>query len=291
MKIGVDYLDRVRRIAALYTKRKTSDLMEGNFSSLQHGRSLDFDDLREYRVGDDVSDIDWKASSKAGKTLVRRYFAERKHNVVFACDTGSKMLGDTPAGESKAHLALMTLGISACLFDKQGVNYALAFSGPEGDAMTGFLSGAAHLERILAEYQKALEGGEPKRSLNAVLEKVSAAFARHTVIVIITDGEGLYAIDGRLIRRMIYRSDVVIFKLEDAFLTTPDAFDLDANRFEDPFLAMDAALREEEEKLRRSLDREAEKEMTPYRVFFRGISKEEEIVDALCELFRRRKGA
>ena len=87
-----DYLDRVRKIAALYTKRKTSDLLDGDFHSLQHGRSLDFDDLREYRFGDDVNMIDWKSSSRAGKTLIRRYFAERRHKrPIFSASRGSTM--------------------------------------------------------------------------------------------------------------------------------------------------------------------------------------------------------
>ena len=99
--LNYDYLDRVRRAAELYTKRKTSDLLDGDFQSRMHGRSLDFDDLREYHYGDDVNYIDWKSSSRAGRTLVRRYFADRKHNVLFIGDTGKKMTGDTPAGESK----------------------------------------------------------------------------------------------------------------------------------------------------------------------------------------------
>jgi len=38
------------------------------------------------------------------------------------------------------------------------------------------------------------------------------------------------------------------------------------------------------------MDETAESFMTPSRVFFRSISREEEIIDALVELFRRRKG-
>ena len=116
--LNYDYLDRVRRAAELYTKRKTSDLLDGDFQSRMHGRSLDFDDLREYHYGDDVNYIDWKSSSRAGRTLVRRYFADRKHNVLFIGDTGKKMTGDTPAGESKEHIALMAFGIAAVAFRK-----------------------------------------------------------------------------------------------------------------------------------------------------------------------------
>ena len=291
MNINVDYLDRVRRMASLFTTRKTSDLLEGDYSSLQHGRSLDFDDLREYRYGDEISDIDWKSSSRTGKTLVRRYFADRKHNAVFVCDTGTKMTGDTPAGESKKQLALMTFGMTAYLLDKQGINYALAHSSAEGDTVSNFLSGAAHLERLLAGYENAIESGEPVHTLNTVLENVSAAYSRHMVMIIITDGEGLAMIDDKLVRRMVYHNDVYIFKIEDAFLTTADVFDLDANRFEDSYLSSDKLLHDREVKLREEMDRTAERTMTPYRVFFKSISKEEEIVDALVELFRKRKGA
>ena len=291
MKINTDYLDRVRRMAALFTKRKTSDLLEGDFSSLQHGRSLDFDDLREYRYGDEISDIDWKSSSRTGKTLVRRYFADRKHDVIFVGDTGMKMTGDTPAGESKEQVALMTLGMCAYLFDKQGVNYALAFSDEDGNMITPFMSGALHIERLLTGYQKAIEGAEPKNPLPKLLDDVSGAFSRHMVMVILTDSEGLAGIDEKLIRRMVYHNDVYIFKIEDAFLTSPGVFDLQAARFEDPYLASDPQLHKEEVRLRSEMDLAAEKSMTPYRVFFRSISREEEIVDVLVELLHRRKGA
>ena len=160
----------------------------------------------------------------------------------------------------------MTLGVCAYLFDKQGTNYALTFSGADGDIRTGFLSGAAHLEQLLSEYQKALLRGEPKHSLAALLEDVSAAWVRHMVMVVITDSEGLASIDEALVQRMIYHNDV------------------------DPFLAMDAALHREEVDLRLRMDGQAERVTAPYRVFFHSLSREEEIIDALSELFRRRRG-
>ena len=70
-----DYLSRIRANLTLYSKKKTANLLDGGFRSIFRGRSLDFDDLREYTYGDNVRDIDWKSSSKTGKTLVRRYIA------------------------------------------------------------------------------------------------------------------------------------------------------------------------------------------------------------------------
>lgn len=288
--LNYDYLDRVRRIASLYTKRKTSDLLDGDYSSMQHGRSLDFDDLREYRYGDDINYIDWKSSSRVGKPLVRRYFADRKHDVLFIGDTGKKMTGDTPAGESKEHIALMAFGVAAYILGKQGVNYALSYCSDEGSRISSFMSGPSHLEELLGSYKKAIECGKPKQSFYETLLNSAAVFSRHMIMIIITDAEGLAEMDAGLIKRLIYYNDVYIFKIEDALLTETDVYDLDADDYVDPFLAMCRDLYREEVKLKEDLDKKAEKLLTPHRIFFKSISKEEEIVDSLIYLFRRRKG-
>ena len=288
--LNYDYLDRVRRVAALYTKRKTSDLLDGDYSSMQHGRSLDFDDLREYRYGDDINYIDWKSSSRVGKPLVRRYFADRKHDVLFIGDTGKKMTGDTPAGESKEHIALMAFGVAAYILGKQGVNYALSYCTDESSRISSFTSGPSHLEELLGSYRKAIECGTPKQSFYDTLLNSAAIFSRHMIMIIITDAEGLAEMDAGLIKRLIYYNDVYIFKIEDALLTATDVYDLDADDYVDPFLAMCRDLYREEVKLKEDLDKKAEKLLTPHRIFFKSISKEEEIVDTLIYLFRRRKG-
>ena len=289
MKIDLsyDYLDRVRRAVAFYTKRKTSDLLEGDYSSMQHGRSLDFDDLREYRPGDDINYIDWKSSSRVGKTLVRRYFADRKHDVIFVGDTGTKMTGDTPAGESKEQIALMAFGVAAYLLGKQGVNYALSYCGSGNRRISSFLSSPMHLEELLYGYKEAIESGEPRQSFYQTLSDTASVFTRHMVMVIITDAEGLAELDMKLVRRLIYCNDVYIIKIEDALLTSDD---LEAGVMADPFLALCKDLREEEKKMKEDLDRTAEHLLTPNRVFFKSVSREEEIVDVLIALFGMRKG-
>lgn len=290
VNIDFDYLDRVRKIATLYTKRKTSDLFDGDYHSRQHGRSLDFDDLREYYYGDDVSMIDWKSSSRVGKTLIRRYFADRRLNVIFVGDTGKKMTGDTPAGESKEQIALMALGITAYLVGEQGATYGLSCCGKDGQRITPFLTGPGHLEELIYTYKESIEKGSPSQSFRETLLKTASSFSRHMVMVIITDTEGLAEMDKGLVKRLAYYNDVYIFCIEDAFLTSDNAFDLDADHFADPFLAICEDLRREEMQIRTQLEQTAEKILTPSRIFYKKISREEEIVDALVWLFGRRKG-
>ena len=290
VNINFDYLDRVRKIATLYTKRKTSDLFDGDYHSRQHGRSLDFDDLREYHYGDDVSMIDWKSSSRVGRTLIRRYFADRRLNVIFAGDTGRKMTGDTPAGESKEQIALMALGITAYLVGEQGAVYALSCCGQDGQRITPFLTGPGHLEELIYTYKDAIEDDSPTQSFRETLLKTASSFSRHMIMVIITDAEGLAEMDKVLVKRLSYYNDVYIFCIEDDLLTSDNAFDLDADSFADPFLAICEDLRQEELQIRRQLEQTAEGVLTPNRIFCKKISREEEIVDALVWLFGRRRG-
>ena len=57
----------------------TRGLLEGGRYSLLHTRSMEFDDLRPYVPGDDVRDIDWKASARSGSVLIKRFVSEKHH--------------------------------------------------------------------------------------------------------------------------------------------------------------------------------------------------------------------
>ena len=56
--MNYDLLEKIRASVTLYTKKRTSNVLEGGFRSIFRGRSLDFDELREYVPGDNVKDID-----------------------------------------------------------------------------------------------------------------------------------------------------------------------------------------------------------------------------------------
>ena len=76
-------------------------LLDGSYRSIYKGKSMNFDDLREYIPGDNVKDIDWKASSRSKNLLVKQYIAEKKHNVLLVIDTNRKMLGASSKQEIK----------------------------------------------------------------------------------------------------------------------------------------------------------------------------------------------
>ena len=156
--------------------------------------------------------------------------------------------------------------------------------------MTPFLSGAGHLEEMIYSYKDAIESGQPTQSFADTLWKTASTFTRHMVMIIITDAEGLAQMTPGLIRRLTYYNDVYIFKIEDAMLTSENTFDLEDSRYTDPFLSICGDLRQQETQIREHMEQAAIRDLTPNRIFFNNISREEEIVDALIWLFARRKG-
>jgi uncharacterized protein (DUF58 family) len=62
--------------------------LDGSTSVQIRGRGTEFDSLREYVRGDDVRSIDWRATARAGTTMLRTWRPERDRHIVVVVDTG-----------------------------------------------------------------------------------------------------------------------------------------------------------------------------------------------------------
>ena len=100
------YITKIRAKISIHANKKTSNIFDGTYKSVYQGSGMDFENLREYIPGDSIRDIDWKASSRSGKVLVKRYIAEKKHNIMLVFDTGKSMTAHTDAMDLKKELAL-----------------------------------------------------------------------------------------------------------------------------------------------------------------------------------------
>ena len=87
----VDLVPALRRLEVL-AKGLISSTIIGGYRSVFKGRGLEFNEYRDYSIGDDASMIDWRASAKTGDILVRKYIEERDIDVFFLLDASSNML-------------------------------------------------------------------------------------------------------------------------------------------------------------------------------------------------------
>src|ERR1019366_5565325 len=86
---------KVRRKEIL-TGRLVSETFAGEYQSIFKGRGMEFAEVREYSVGDDIRTIDWNVTARTGHPFVRQYTEERELTVVIACDlSGSQFFGSS----------------------------------------------------------------------------------------------------------------------------------------------------------------------------------------------------
>jgi uncharacterized protein (DUF58 family) len=127
---------------ALFSAEQASRVV-GAHIARHRGEGTEFQQLREYRVGDPLRQIDWKASRRAHKLISREYQHEKNQQVLLLLDTGRRMLAKDDALAHFDHVLNAALVVSY-----------LALR--QGDAVGLLASGGAH--RWLA----------PRRGLGAV---------------------------------------------------------------------------------------------------------------------------
>ena len=121
---------------ALVSAERASRMM-GAHIRRRRGEGTDFHQMREYRVGDSLRQIDWKATSRARKLISREYQDEKNQQLVVVLDTGRRMLAREPAparaGGALAHFdhALDATLLVSYLALRQGDAVGLLATGGE----------------------------------------------------------------------------------------------------------------------------------------------------------------
>ena len=81
--IALEY--RGRRISFL-PRQPVHSLLSGRCASRIRGRGLNFEEIRDYRSGDDVRSIDWKVTARLQKPHVRVFNEERDRPALLVVD-------------------------------------------------------------------------------------------------------------------------------------------------------------------------------------------------------------
>ncbi|MFK0401587.1 DUF58 domain-containing protein [Microbacterium sp. NPDC090225] len=90
--------------------------LDGNTSIQVRGQGTEFDSLREYVRGDDVRSIDWRATARAGTTMLRTWRPERDRHVVIIIDTGrtaAARVGDGTRADAALEASLLLSALAA----------------------------------------------------------------------------------------------------------------------------------------------------------------------------------
>lgn len=204
----------VSHYALLATDNRLSQI--GVKRRQRRGEGNDFYQLREYRAGDTLRQIDWKATSRYRKLIAKDYQDERDQQILFMLDCGRRM---RHAEENGAH---MDQALNAMLL----LSYVAA---SQGDAV-GFLSfGGTHrwhpprkggnVIQQLLQSTYDIEAGTAAADYLEAARQLMPLQRRRALIVLITntrdeDSEDLIA----AIRLLSQRHLVVVADLREEML-------------------------------------------------------------------------
>ncbi len=167
------------------TKRLANDLFAGQYESAFKGRGMEFAEVREYQIGDDIRTIDWNVSARFGRPFVKVFHEERELTVILILDlSGSHLFGTR--GKFKRELMAEVAGMLAFLAirtnDKVG---AILFS----SGVEKYIppkKGASHVWRLIKEIF-TYEPQDLSTNIDAVLTYLNRVARRHTILFLISD--------------------------------------------------------------------------------------------------------
>jgi uncharacterized protein (DUF58 family) len=82
------------KLLELRTRGLVNSLFSGEYRSVFKGQGMEFAEVREYQVGDEVRSIDWNVTARMRRPFVKRYVEERELTVMLAVDlSGSERFG------------------------------------------------------------------------------------------------------------------------------------------------------------------------------------------------------
>jgi uncharacterized protein (DUF58 family) len=215
-------LRRVKTKLSIHAHRKVRGLIEGEYRSVFHGRSMDFDDLRPYVPGDELKDIDWKATARHGSPLTKRYIASRKHTLVLVVDTGRDMAALAESGEVKRDLAILAAGTAGYIAIRHGDRVALVTGTSEATHFMAPELTESHLERVLQRIHSSTTLGGDASNLANQLGYVARTFRRRMIVMVIADDRPITAAEQRLVKRLSVQHEMLWLTIADADLMRSD---------------------------------------------------------------------
>ena len=286
----INHITKIQAKVSIYAKKKTSNIFDGSYKSIYTGNGMDFENLREYIPGDNIRDIDWKASARNKNLLIKEYIAEKKHNVMLVFDTGKNFMADTQAGELKKDVALNAGGTLAYLAAQNRDNVGAIYNRNGMIQFFPLRMGVNHLEHILTSYEKEDFAGYDS-DINKTLDYIIKNIPRKMIIFVITDAGGIHNISDNTIKKLCVQHDLLFVSIGDATLTGHASFDVRRSRYVSEYITGNKKLMDLEKKTREKIAYENSRKLLRNRIVTTEIHSENDIIDKSLELLERHKYA
>ena len=204
-----DLLKRIRELE-IKTKGLVDGMMAGSYKSKIRGRGIEFSEVREYVLGDDVRHIDWNVTARTNKLHVKEFVEERDLRVYVIFDySASNEFGFEKSKKSIGHEIAASI-----IFSAMKNNDSIGI-GIFTDALEQFIparKGRKHsltlLRTLLSHKTKSKQ-----TDIETSLLQLHHILGQHSVIFIISDyiSPNFF----RPLKFLINRHDVILINLSD----------------------------------------------------------------------------
>lgn len=191
--------------------RRLADMLAyGQETSAFLGAGLEFAQSRPYQHGDPVKTIDWRATARAGRVLVKEYEAPRRMPVYVLIDTSASMALSSLRGTSKYAVAVQIAGALALK--------SLDQTNPVGLLALG--SRALHAppaqsrQAVLTWLQQLRRGDFTEHTLlGDRLQNLAARLSNTALLIVLSDLHDPSGIPA--LRTLAQRHDMAVLHLQD----------------------------------------------------------------------------
>jgi uncharacterized protein (DUF58 family) len=173
------------------------------------GQGLEFRSLRDYQEGDSIREVDWRATSRRRKVIVREYQEEQDQQVLFLLDSGYRLhrsedAGGAHGGRTQFDSALEAALLLSWVSLKHGDSVAVGCFGPV-KRWLGPRKGLSAFPLLMNGLYDLVSGPYPSSPFSA-LEDALLRLKRRTFIILISnfreeDGRSLSWILKRIEKR------------------------------------------------------------------------------------------
>ncbi len=205
-----EVIRRVRRLE-IRTRRLVEESLAGSYHSVFRGRGMEFAEVREYVLGDDVRNIDWNVSARMGHPFIKKFTEERELTVVLVVDaSGSGQFGTGPTNKMELAAEVSALLAFSAIRNNDRVGLLL-FT----DRVELFLAprkGREHALRVLREVLTINPQGSGTRIAEA-LAYLQRVVRKRAVVFLVSDFQD----DGfeRTLRVVARKHDLVALAVAD----------------------------------------------------------------------------
>ncbi len=193
------------------TRHMANEIFAGRYESAFKGQGIEFAEVREYQVGDDVRAIDWNVSARLGHPFVKVFHEERELTLMLLLDL-SRSLSFGTRSRFKRELLAEVAGMLAFLAIRTNDRVGAVLFSSTVEKFLPPRKGSNHVWRMIKEIF-TFEPANPATDIDAALDFLNRTVKRHAVVFLISDcmDEGFE----KSIRLTAKKHDLTVIRITD----------------------------------------------------------------------------